>query len=194
MGMHILIGQQNTEGFTLVETLVAVTVLLVVIIGPMTIAQKGIQNAYYAREQLIAVSLAQEAVEGIRELRDIQALKVYENSAVDTEAWLPSTCGGGNCAYVPGTQGQVGSVSTCGSGNNYCVLKYDVETKTYAHDVVGGGNNSIFTRKITIRSTPVNGGVGASSTVEWTGKIFGGTTRQVVLQTWIYDHYQRYED
>ncbi len=36
---------KNSNGFTLVETLVAIGVLLLAIIGPMTVAQKGIQNA-----------------------------------------------------------------------------------------------------------------------------------------------------
>jgi prepilin-type N-terminal cleavage/methylation domain-containing protein len=62
--MQIFSTQKNAtwnRGFTLVETLVAVTVLLLVIVGPMTVAQKGIQNAYFANEQVTAVFLAQEA-------------------------------------------------------------------------------------------------------------------------------------
>ena len=65
----------TTQGFTLVETLVAIAVLLLIIIGPITAAQKGIQQAYYANEQLSAVFLAQEAIESIRQRGDDRALK-----------------------------------------------------------------------------------------------------------------------
>ncbi len=49
----------SLTGFTLVETLVAVTILLVAIAGPMTIASRGMQNAYYAGDQTTAIYLAQ---------------------------------------------------------------------------------------------------------------------------------------
>lgn len=61
-------------GFTLVETLVAIAVLLVAIVGPMTIAAQGLQASFFSREQTTAVYLAQEAIEAIEKKRDDQAL------------------------------------------------------------------------------------------------------------------------
>ena len=39
--------EKRAKGFTLVETLVAVTIFVLVILGPMTIASRGLQNAYF---------------------------------------------------------------------------------------------------------------------------------------------------
>ena len=36
-----------SKGFTLVETLIAIAVLLVAVVGPMTIAAQGLQNTIY---------------------------------------------------------------------------------------------------------------------------------------------------
>lgn len=61
-------------GFTLIETLVAITILLIALAGPLTIAAKGLSTAYYARDQITAFYLAQEGIEYLRNIRDAQAL------------------------------------------------------------------------------------------------------------------------
>ncbi|MFA6158790.1 MAG: prepilin-type N-terminal cleavage/methylation domain-containing protein [Candidatus Paceibacterota bacterium] len=60
----------KNAGFTLVESMVAVSILSVAITGPLLIAQKGIASAVYSRDQVTASYLAQEAVEYIRNARD----------------------------------------------------------------------------------------------------------------------------
>ncbi len=180
-------------GFTLVETLVAVTVLLLVIIGPMTVAQKGIQNAYYANEQVTAVFLAQEAIEAVRELRDSDALEAYDDPTPGDDTWnwygnLNSQCTNGTgCAYDVTT----GNLETCVS-NNSCRLRKD-SNNTYNYEV--GGVDSPFTRRVYVGSS-VNDWVPVTVEVTWTSRIFDGSAnnRSVKLQSWIYDHYQRYED
>ena len=181
-----------SAGFTLVETLIAITILLLVIIGPLTIAQKGIQNAYYANEQVTAVFLAQEAIEAVRELRDADALRVYDNpSSGDTWDWHnpggihPDCKSGDGCAFNINT----GNFGPCGGDD--CILK--VDNGVYSH--TGGGSDSPFTRKVYVSDPAVGGGVSVTVDVSWTSQIFGGATpRHVILQTWIYDHYQRYDD
>lgn len=177
----------SRTGFTLVETLVAIAILLVIIVGPMSIAQKGIQNAFFAREQLTAVFLAQEAIEGVRELRDNDAIYAYGSSLFndDTESWLsasaiPTACRTSGCAY------DNGSIEPC-NVNNDCLLEYDSASGLYTH---GGGVDSIFTRTVTVGES-INGGVPVTVSVTWAGKVRQG---KIVLQSWIYDHYQRYED
>jgi len=183
------------NGFTLVETLVAVSILLIAIVGPMTIAQKGIQNAYFANEQVTAVFLAQEAIEAVRELRDDAALDAYNRSfkgsviSGDTNNWVPASCAGGTtCAY----DSLSGAFESCGSNNN-CVLRFNSGTGRYTYEAQSAEvSTSPFTRTVVI-GNPVSGGRPITVTVSWNAKIFGGTNRSVTLQTWIYDHYQRFE-
>ncbi len=60
---------QNKKGFTIIETLVAITVLMIAIAGPLTIAQKGLLASVYARDQMIASFLAQDGMEYARNVR-----------------------------------------------------------------------------------------------------------------------------
>lgn len=59
-----------TRGFTLLETLVAITVLLMALTGPFAIAQQSLKSSYYARDQVTAFYLAQEGIEYVRAMRD----------------------------------------------------------------------------------------------------------------------------
>jgi hypothetical protein len=58
------------RGFTLIETFVATSVLLISLAAPLSIAAQSLRSAYYARDQITAFYLAQEAVEYIQAKRD----------------------------------------------------------------------------------------------------------------------------
>lgn len=195
--------RDSLTGFTLVETLVAITILLLVVIGPITAAQKGIKNAYYASEQLTAVFLAQEAVEAVRELRDAMALVVYKqadtppNLVDSTDEWddgLHPSCGGAGCGFDARN-----GFDNCGDLNG-CQLRFDPGTQGqnggegYNHDL---GVDTPFKREIVIDDFDTNSdgfmeAWNVTVTVSWDSQLFGN--RAVTLQTWIYDHYERYEN
>jgi len=66
-------SEQNTQakkGFTFVETLVAITVLLVSVVAPMSLAQDGIVAAKLSQDQIVAFYLGQEGIEIVKNLRD----------------------------------------------------------------------------------------------------------------------------
>lgn len=69
------------KGFTLIETLVAVMLLSIAVVAPMSLASKSLGSAYYARDQITAFYLAQEAIEAVRSIRDSQILIIAGNSA-----------------------------------------------------------------------------------------------------------------
>lgn len=60
------INFKNNKGFTIIETLVAVTILMISIVGPLTIAQKSLMASIYARDQVTASFLAQDIIEKIK--------------------------------------------------------------------------------------------------------------------------------
>lgn len=69
------IGSMNKSshcksGFTFVETLVAITVLLVAVVAPMSLAQDGILAARLSQDQIVAFYLGQEGIEMVKNLRD----------------------------------------------------------------------------------------------------------------------------
>ena len=61
---------QFNRGFTLVETLVAVAILMIAIAGPLTIANQALIAALGSRNAMIATYLAQEGMESIKNIKD----------------------------------------------------------------------------------------------------------------------------
>ena len=66
------------DGFTLVETLVAISIFTVSILGIMSVLASGISQTSYAKQKMIASYLAQEGIECIRNIRDTYVL--YQDS------------------------------------------------------------------------------------------------------------------
>lgn len=77
------------KGFTLIETLVAVSILTLSIAGPLFTANSVIVAAENARNQLTASHLAQEGIEYVRWMRDNEYLAAYQVSptTASTASW-----------------------------------------------------------------------------------------------------------
>ncbi|MCX6751297.1 MAG: prepilin-type N-terminal cleavage/methylation domain-containing protein [Candidatus Nomurabacteria bacterium] len=70
-----LFKQKNKKsGFTLVETLIALSIFSVSIIAMMSILGSGIANTNYAKNKIAASYLAQEGIEYVRNIRDNDVL------------------------------------------------------------------------------------------------------------------------
>lgn len=85
------------KGFTLIEALVAVTILTIAVVGPLYTASRAIVAAQSARDQLTASYLAQEGIEYARAVRDDNFLAAYY--AGTGNAWnnFLSQCSGNAC-------------------------------------------------------------------------------------------------
>lgn len=70
---------KKKNGFTLIETLVAIALLTVAIVAPMALTAKSLATAYYARDQITSFYLAQEAIEAVRAIRDSQILQIAQS-------------------------------------------------------------------------------------------------------------------
>ncbi len=66
----IVIETKNNKGFSLLETIVAVSILMITIVGPLSLASKGIVYSNYVKDEITGFYLAQEAMESIRNIRD----------------------------------------------------------------------------------------------------------------------------
>lgn len=74
----------TAKGFTLIETLVAITLLTVAVVTPMTLTNRSLSTAYYARDQIAAFYLAQEGIEAVRAVRDGNILLNVHGTPTDT--------------------------------------------------------------------------------------------------------------
>ena len=62
--------EAEQAGFTLLETLVAVAIFTLSILGIMSVLGSGISTTSYAKDKMAAAYLAQEGIECIRNTRD----------------------------------------------------------------------------------------------------------------------------
>lgn len=60
----------TSRGFTLIETMVAISILLMSMTSPIIIARQGMISARQARNSITAFYMAQDAIEYIRNVRD----------------------------------------------------------------------------------------------------------------------------
>ncbi len=58
------------KGFTLVETLIAISIFTLSITAMMSVLSSGISNTNIAKKKIIATYLAQEGIEYVRNMRD----------------------------------------------------------------------------------------------------------------------------
>ncbi|MGB8815632.1 MAG: hypothetical protein WCC74_00095 [Minisyncoccia bacterium] len=79
--------KKSLMGFTLVEALVAISILMMAVTGPMVVAQKGLVSAISSKDQMIAAFLAQDAIEYIKNVRDINGVQAEGSKTPGTD-WL----------------------------------------------------------------------------------------------------------
>lgn len=166
------VTRQRQGGFTLIEALVAIAILTISIAGPITIASKGISSAIFARDQITAFYLAQEAVEFIRNKRD-------ENNIIGN-GWIDGLSDCLDDEKVCIIDSKNNTINECVGG--VCpVLKYDDDTGFYSYDL--GGEDSKFTREI--RITTINDNeVAITTTLSWTT---GSITKSFTVREHILD-------
>ncbi len=157
--MKTILRQKN-KGFTIIETLVAISLLLLAITGPMVFAQTGLRAAFQSRDQITAFYLAHDAIEFIKNRRDHLILEK------DSESWLDAFVGcesesnsrEGGCTLDTTTA--MGEVAECNFSGTLAIGclgenpngQEDSHLKINANDggVIGfdGSVNSIFSRTV----------------------------------------------
>jgi Tfp pilus assembly protein PilV len=181
----------QSAGFTLVEVFVAITILLLVVVGPLRMLTTSTTSTQYASEQVVAYFLAQEGLELVQQARDNLVLgdfkDIINNTSVEANPWtalgwdrhLGLCINNAGCGLVPTTTFPGYATTSCASGG--CLL-YMNDTTTnrarYTHtknnlDTNTENQATPYTRTIKVSiidgNTDANGpqGLVATSTVTW---------------------------
>ncbi len=182
----------STKGYSLVESLVAIAILMLSIVGPITIAAKSLQSAQYARQQNTAFFLAQEGISIINTLRNDGGLAAYLNPAVDGwEAWT----GDANLAPCFETTGCNFDVSDSTLNNNVvdcnvianCLMSFSKSATRSVYNL-SSGEDTPYTRVIQLRFV-TSAEVQVNSTVTWNSQILGGE-QEITLTTSLFNLYE----
>ncbi len=200
-------SRQTTQaGFSLVETLVAITILLIVVTGPLTISMSTARSTSFASEQVQAFFLAQEGAELAQKARDELLLEgiddtppdnLWDEFSNDTAGAIYENCfktTGCGLSFKEGTTAEVEdgvlTVTDCATGNN-CKLYYNesaVRSK-YTYDSANAVATP-FTRVVRFEKT-----VGADWDVKVISKVTWRTgsirkQQEVFVETHLFDVYE----
>ncbi|MEK7622039.1 MAG: prepilin-type N-terminal cleavage/methylation domain-containing protein [Patescibacteria group bacterium] len=170
----------KARGFTLIEALVAISILLLGVLGPLSAATRGITDGLIAKSQLVALGLAQEGIELVRAKVDNLSGQWLGGGEADPSVCLsPTTC-------LVEVRNNIYEICT-GTG---CNLLSNVDG-IYVPATTPDASGQLFRREIKIeKSSPVAGLVDNNTeakvtiTVGWWDK---GTYRSLFLTTYIYN-------
>jgi hypothetical protein len=148
-------------GFSLVEALVAIGLLVAVVGGTLAVAARGLVLASEARDKITAFYLAQEPIEYIRYLRDSNRLSgvAWDNVFV--------ACYGLKCGFDAVYE----KVGLCTDpAMKYCDLIFQPSTGIYVHDSPLGGVVSKFHREVVLTEIVPGQEVDMEVTMTWQGR------------------------
>jgi prepilin-type N-terminal cleavage/methylation domain-containing protein len=169
---------QLSKGFTLIETLIAIAILVTAVTGAYVAATSGIVSGIFSRDQITAFYLAQEGVEQIRNMRD--------GNGLSSQPWLTGIaenpndpCYFGNVCMVDAFNN---ALAPCPSGAGSCsLLQEDPVNGFYGYN--SDWTNTIYDREITLTQiNPHEVAIGVA--VKWTK---GGVNENFTVRENIFD-------
>lgn len=198
-------AKKGTRGLTLVESLVAISILVISVFGPMSIVSQAIRTAYLTRDQMTAFYLAQESIEYVRNVRDKNSMMfdqagawLYDMEYYSQGAPFPQINNAGTLSPVtyymtiePTTTGNQPGYRLTGCAASCPKINVNRLTREYGAPTVGGDIvPSIYTREITFWNTaagadPVTGELVVQVVMKWSHN--GNAYRYVVrdyLKNW----------
>jgi len=145
--MIYLKKQNNNEsGFTILESIISIFILLTAITGPLAYVTSGFKAARQAENQMIAYYLAVETIEEIKFYRDNNRVSGWESLG-----FVPAVVNSGNDQFDwdSSTSSFLGCASNgTGQGHDCGKLYIKDTTGSYGYATGAGYTESIFTRDV----------------------------------------------
>lgn len=175
---------KNNRGFTIVETLVAIGILSVAILGTYTAVQGGLQKSTIAKDEIIAFYLAQEAIEYVKNIRDENSLRGLGGTSTH---WLSglSAQASDNCYFgkVCTIDSLLKVTANCAGGAGSCPnIRMDNTSGLWGY--TGSWALTNFKREISFQSISANE-VRVIVVVSW---MSGGTSRSFQVSEIVFNH------
>ncbi|MBI4136236.1 MAG: prepilin-type N-terminal cleavage/methylation domain-containing protein [Candidatus Vogelbacteria bacterium] len=187
---------QPTSGFTLIEALVAITILVIAVLGPLGTITRGITDGFYAQNQLVGTYLTQEGLE-------LLSLRIDENNRpnefdnldhdgsdtvdIDDLLYGLEVCKNADCAVVFESADNLVDFSfdTCANANNCEIAYHPVDGFYKPYDGGAGFTGPVFTRALRI-DTLTDTEVLLSSEVKWKNKTTDPEFKSVKLSRYAF--------
>ncbi len=176
------------SGFTLIESLTAITILLIGVMGPLVLATRNISDGISIKNEVAANYLVLEALEAVQAKRAINAFgptsKDWRHELIATQGRDCSAVNVG-CSIFDGLDNTI-TVNVC-SGTS-CDLQFDVSNSNRQYvlaSTIGSGNarGPIFTRRVYIDEVEPNQELKVRVAVNWNEK---GVNKNRELTSYLY--------
>jgi len=152
--------KKQKAGFSLLETTIAIAILVSAIVGPLGLASQSIKSASVARNNIIVANLAQEGLELMRNYRS--------NNVLAGRIW---TSGMDSCSAASGCRIDPVDLVIRNCSTTCEPLKFDSALSLFNYQ---SGADSAFARVIRLQNITVNE-VKITSSVVWSDR-FGSHT------------------
>ncbi len=136
--------EKRQKAFTLIEVLVAITILIVGIISGFVLVTRALYNVAVIKDRLTASFLAQEGIELTRQIRDSNFLRILNEESVE---WKSGLAGGSYTIESKAGSEQSVSLVFYDEPIDIPNFFYDDALKTYNYST---GEPTTFNREIKI--------------------------------------------
>ncbi len=178
--------KKKNYGFTLVETLVAISILSLSILASFTAVQGGLQSSTFAKDQITAFFLVQEAMEFIKNVRDENALNSLDGSPV---TWLTGMaelagdpCYFGKTCIIDSPLKTLSNPAPCGPAFGSCQnIRQDPVTGLFGY--TGSWTETRFKREIQFQNI-ASDEVRVIISISWVSR---GTTKSFQISQLLFD-------